>query len=281
MPELPEVETVVNDLKNAGVIGAVFERASVYWPKTIAVPTSAEFRRDIRGRSVVDVRRRGKYIVVELSGLRYLLIHLRMTGRVLLSDRRRRRAKHEHVILNLDDGRQLRFHDTRKFGRMYLLGHTQGILGRLGPEPLDKRFTGSRLFQILSRRNRQLKPILLDQTVIAGLGNIYVDEALWEARLHPLRRTGNLTLGETRRLHRAIRKVLRRGIENAGTTFSSGRNGFASIRQGAGRNRKALMVFRRTSEPCPRCHTPISRIIVAQRSTHLCATCQLPETNSG
>jgi formamidopyrimidine-DNA glycosylase len=274
MPELPEVQTVVNDLKTAGFIGADIANARVYWPKTVGEMEPKRFCREIEGCTIIDIRRRGKYIVLTLSGAKFLLIHLRMSGRVILSGQRQKRAKHEHVILTFADGRQLRFHDTRKFGRMYLLARPDRILGRLGPEPLGRYFTAARFFDLLSSRNRQLKPLLLDQTFVAGLGNIYVDEALWESRIHPLRRSGDLSRDEAQRLHRAIRKVLRLGILNAGTTFSPGSSGFASIQKKRGQNRKELMVFRRTGLPCPRCQTPIRRLIVGQRSTHVCEKCQ-------
>ena len=161
MPELPEVQTIVDDLRDAGFIGAVIIRARVYWPRTIAVPEPAEFCRQIKNRSIKDVYRRGKYIVFTLSGPLSLLVHLRMTGRFFLSREAADRSPHEHLILSFDGGTQLRFHDVRKFGRMWLVRSTDTILGRLGPEPMDRRFTAAELFKKTRRRRRQLKPLLL------------------------------------------------------------------------------------------------------------------------
>ena len=274
MPELPEVQTIVDDLRDAGFIGAVITRARVYWPRTIAVPEPVDFCRRIKNRRIEDLKRRGKYIVFTLSGPLFLLVHLRMTGRFFLSREGVGRSSHEHVILSIDGGTQLRFHDVRKFGRMWLVRRTEAILGRLGPEPMDRRFTAAELFKRTRRRRRRLKPLLLDQSFLSGLGNIYVDEALWEACLHPEQRASHLSPDDVRRLHRAVRKVLRRGIRHAGTTFSSGMGGFASIRENRGENSRHLKVFRRTTRPCSRCGEPIQRIVVAQRSTHFCAVCQ-------
>jgi formamidopyrimidine-DNA glycosylase len=178
------------------------------------------------------------------------------------------------VLIDLVDGRQLCFHDTRKFGRMHLVTNPAPLLAKLGPEPLSGRFTARRLSALLHPRRRQLKPLLLDQAFLAGIGNIYADEALWRARLHPCRQADSLTEEEIRRLHRAIRKVLRDAIDHQGTTFGEGLNGFRSVGRNRGRNREHLMVFRRTHAPCYRCGEPINRIRVAQRSTHLCAACQ-------
>jgi formamidopyrimidine-DNA glycosylase len=198
-----------------------------------------------------------------------MLVHLRMTGRFRFAAPRSRYAKHEHIALQLDDGRQLRFHDTRKFGRFYLPADPNARLAILGPEPLDANFTARRLGRLLDGRRRQLKPLLLDQRFIAGLGNIYVDEALWDAGLHPERTADSLEPADVRRLHRAIRKVLRRGLKNLGTTLGTGATTFYSLAQNRGRNKDQLKVFRRTGAPCPCCRQPIERLIVGQRSTHI------------
>ena len=187
MPELPEVQTVVNDLNAAGLIGIPIIAARVFWPRTIAEPSSRLFCRRIKGQKFTGLRRRGKYLVFEVADGHTMLLHLRMSGRLHLVSASVPRNKHEHVILSFDDGRQLRFHDTRKFGRLHLLKDPKKILGRLGPEPLAAGFTANTLIKRLKHRKRLLKPLLLDQTFVAGLGNIYADEALWEAKLHPCR----------------------------------------------------------------------------------------------
>jgi formamidopyrimidine-DNA glycosylase len=188
MPELPEVETIARDLRAAGIAGKTLAGARVYWARTIAVPSPPEFCRWIADKTVRHVRRRGKFLILELAEDGYLLIHLRMSGRLHWARQGERREAHEHVVLSFTDGGELRFHDPRKFGRVFLVPDTEPILGRLGPEPLDRAFTAALLQRMLKGRRRQLKPLLLDQAFIAGLGNIYADEALWEAKIHPLRR---------------------------------------------------------------------------------------------
>ena len=274
MPELPEVQTLVDDLNASGLVGKTIEKARVYWPRTIAEPTSRTFCRRIRGMQITAIWRRGKYLVFDFKPGAHLLLHLRMSGRLNLVSPDQNRSRHEHVVLCLDNGLQLRFQDTRKFGRMLLLQNAGTVLDRLGIEPLSKTFTARRLARILGRRQRMLKPLLLDQSIIAGLGNIYVDEALWDAGLHPCCRSNTLDEGKTRSLQRAIRKVLRRGLKNMGTSLGNGKANFYSVARRSARNQDELKVFRRTGQPCPRCRSPIQRIIVGQRSTHVCDRCQ-------
>jgi formamidopyrimidine-DNA glycosylase len=274
MPELPEVQTLVNDLNAADLIGIPVTGARVYWPRTIAVPAPETFCRKIKNRRFSAISRRGKYLVFDVTDGYTMLLHLRMSGRLHLVAADTPRIKHEHVVLSFDDGRQLRFHDTRKFGRLSLLKDPAPILDRLGPEPLAPEFTVKVLGRILKGRRRLLKPLLLDQTIIAGLGNIYVDEALWEARLHPLRLASTLTKAEIRALRFAIPRVLKRGLKNLGTSLGTGKANFYSVARRRGRNKDQLRVFRRTDLPCPGCKSNIERIIVGQRSTHICSNCQ-------
>ena len=275
MPELPEVQTVVNQLKRQGLVGRTITAASVHWAKSITEPGPEQFCQAMCGRTIEAIDRRGKYIVMRLSDGLTLLIHLRMSGRLVWTPDARPRDKHEHVILQIDTVGQLRFHDTRKFGRWTLTGSPQPILDRLGIEPLSRRFSAKRLQTMLEGTRRQLKPLLLDQGFIAGLGNIYADEALWQAGIHPLRSSNTLTEGEVRRLHRAVRQVLRKGIKNMGTSLGRGKSNFYSTGNQPGRNADKLNVFRRTGNPCPRCGTAIQRLIVAQRSSHVCPACQV------
>jgi formamidopyrimidine-DNA glycosylase len=274
MPELPEVQTVVNDLNLDGLPGRTISGAQVFWPRTIDTLTPEEFCRKITDQQVATIWRRAKYIVIDFVSDLHLLIHLRMSGRLHLVPPDVKRSKHEHVVLDLDNGQQLRFHDTRKFGRMFLVENIDTVIGKLGPEPLGHDFTTAWFLDHLHQKKRQLKPLLLDQTFLAGLGNIYVDEALWEAKLHPLRLSSSLATSEIRVLHRAIRKVLRKGINNLGTTLGTGKANFYSIGRRTGTNSEELNVFRRTGLECPRCQTIIERIVVGQRSTHICPTCQ-------
>ena len=274
MPELPEVQTLVDDLIAAGLLNQTVTAARVFWKRSVAIPGAAAFCRRIRGKTIASIGRRGKFLVFQLDPPSHLLIHLRMSGRLHLVGAGSKRSKHEHIVLRLANSQQLRLHDTRKFGRMYLVEDPQTVLGKLGVEPLGRRFTAASFERMLRNRRRQIKPLLLDQTFIAGLGNIYVDEALWSANIHPLRTADTLSATESKLLHRAIRRVLRRGLDNLGTSLGTGRANFYSVARRRGRNQDRLMVFRRSGEPCPRCKTPIERIIVGQRSTHICSRCQ-------
>lgn len=275
MPELPEVQTIVEDLKQAGLTGRMITKAAVFWERTIAYGSSHDFCRRIQDHCIQGLYRRAKYIVFEMDGGLFLIVHLRMTGGFELATDKKSPGLHTHVVLYLDNQRCLMFHDTRKFGRFYLTRTPGSLLGSLGPEPLEKAFTARLLAGCLEGRRRQIKPLLLDQRFIAGLGNIYVDEALWRARIHPIRLSHTLTKGEVIALHRAIRFVLRLGMRHGGTTLGNGLGNFKSARRGRGRNAVNLNVFRRTGMPCPRCREPIEKIIVGQRSTHFCAVCQL------
>jgi formamidopyrimidine-DNA glycosylase len=274
MPELPEVQTVVDNLNALEIIGCSFSGAEVYWPKTIAGLTPDEFIDTIKGCTIQQITRRGKYVVIRLSRGLTLLIHLRMTGRLNWESQDKPRSKHEHVILKVNGTYELRFQDTRKFGRIILTRTPETVLNELGPEPLEDGFTPGRFSKMLQSRKRTIKPLLLDQKFIAGLGNIYVDEALWEARIHPQRVSCSLSRKEANILHRAIPKVLKKGLRNMGTTLGSGEGNFYSVAGRRGRNADELNVFRCTGQACPRCGTVIERIIVAQRSSHICSKCQ-------
>ena len=272
MPELPEVETVVRDLRGAGLVGRRIVRARVCWRKTIACPTPARFAQEIRGLSILRLARRGKFAGPELSQGFTLLIHLRMSGHLDVLPPRTRPRRHDRVVLAFDDGRQLHFEDPRKFGRVWLVRDSASVLGKLGPEPFAislARFTAA-----LAARARRLKPLLLDQTILAGIGNIYSDEALWAARLHPRRRADSHSAEQAAQLLKSIRQVLRRGIRNLGTTLGGGKTHFVLPRGERGRNQEQLNAYGRAGAPCPRCGTRIRRILVGQRSTHFCPACQ-------
>ena len=275
LPELPEVQTIVDALSAAGIVGRRIIQARVRWDKTIATPSPQLFRRKIKGVGIQHIRRRAKYIIMDLTGKSYLVVHLRMTGRFDLVAADQLPTPHVHVILALDDGRKLMFHDTRKFGRFYLTTELSSITQGLGPEPLSPHFSAKVLSAHLSKRQRQIKPLLLDQRFISGLGNIYVDEALWHAGIHPLRQAHTLDGGEVRSLHRAIRHVLRQGIRNAGTSLGRGLGNYMGLNANPGRNGDHLKVFRKTGQTCPRCGGKIQRIVVGQRGTHLCTMCQI------
>ena len=269
MPELPEVETIVCDLREP-LVGHKFTGVRVGWEKLVARPTVEEFEQGLVGRTILGLKRRGKYLVFALSGGGSLIVHLRMTGRLLIKNSDDELDKHDHLIFELDDGRELRFNNVRKLGRVYLVDDEDEIVGKLGPEPLDDDFAPADFAVLLSARRGMIKPLLLNQRFMAGVGNIYADEALFAARIHPERKADTLAAAEIERLYHAIRRVLRQGIENRGTTFSAYRD--AEGREG--RNQEYLRVFRRMGYPCPRCGMPIKRTVVGGRGTYFCPRCQ-------
>jgi formamidopyrimidine-DNA glycosylase len=269
MPELPEVETIVRGLREP-LVGRTFTSVRVGWENLIARPAVKEFKRRIVGQKILAVRRRGKYLVFALPGGGSLIVHLRMTGRLLIKKSDDELDRYDHLIFELDDGRELRFNNVRKLGWVYLVDDEDEIVGKLGPEPLDGDFTPADFAALLSGRRGMIKPLLLNQQFMAGVGNIYADEALFTAHIHPKRRADTLTAEEIERLHDAIRQVLRQGIENRGTTFSAYRD--AEGREG--RNQEYLQVSRNTGQPCPRCGAPIERTVVGGRGTYFCPRCQ-------
>lgn len=271
MPELPEVETIVRGLRNGWgpeappLPGRRIVGVRVRWPGHIACPTPLAFRRRIRNRTILDIHRRGKFLTFCLDR-GALLIHLKMSGDLVLAPAAAPRDRFERTVFALDDGRELRFNDARKFGRVYLVDDPQAVLGLLGPEPLEARWTAQALAEQLARRHRPLKPLLLDQTFVAGIGNIYADEALHRARLHPRRYSDTLQPEEIRRLWKAIRQALRSGLRHNGASLDWVYRG--------GNFQNHFRVYGRAGQPCRTCGTPITRIIVAQRSTHYCPNCQ-------
>lgn len=264
MPELPEVETIVRACRPR-LEGRRIVAFETRWPKSVT-PSAAEVRRAVCGRTVTSVARRGKFIVLQLDDGGCLLVHLRMSGRFEWDEAGDGRLAHVRTSWTLDDGRRLCFCDARKFGRVIYTRDLAAATAELGPEPLESGFTPAVLGAVLRRRRRQLKPLLLDQRVIAGLGNIYADESLFRAGLHPLLRSDRLADAQVAALHRAIRGVLRLAIRNHGTTIDW-------IYPGGWMQRR-LMVYGRTGEPCRRCRTRIVALRVGQRGTHVCPRCQ-------
>lgn len=271
MPELPEVETVARGLQ-ASMPGRTITGVRVDWLRTIAFPSSDEFVQRLIGRQVRTVGRRGKYVIIVLNE-GHLLIHLKMSGRLRLVPGDEPENNHVRVTFSLDDGMELRFQDVRKFGRVYLVNDAAEVTSELGPEPLTDEFTLDAFRRLLEPRSGRLKPLLLNQQFLAGLGNIYADEALFVARLHPLRKADSLAPDEQEHLYHAIRTVLREAIASRGTTLSDGGYTDASGRAGAYQGR--LAVYGQTGSPCPRCETSIERIVVGGRSSHYCPRCQL------
>lgn len=264
MPELPEVETVVRQLRPK-CVGRKIVSTTLKWKRHVATPTAAAFGRRIQGQRIENITRRAKYLVFGLT-TDFLLIHLKMSGDLTVVPQTSPPDKHAHTIFHLDNGTDLRFSDVRKFGRVYLVGDPNTVTGHLGPEPLVDSFTAKSLEEILTSRHRQLKPLLLDQTALAGVGNIYADESLHRAKLHPLRSSHTLTPTEVRALWRSLRHTLKAAIQNHGSSIDWMYRG--------GEHQNHLRAYDREGQPCPVCRTPIQRILVGQRSTHFCPTCQ-------
>jgi formamidopyrimidine-DNA glycosylase len=270
MPELPEVETFVRILgagrpDHPAIVGQQIVDAQLLWPRTLAMPRPGVFKRQIVGQRIERIGRRGKFLRLHLSQAE-LLIHLRMSGDLLVEPSDSPLAIHHRLILDLEDGRRLAFNDTRKFGRVWLTDDPQQVLGKLGPEPLDPNFSGQEFHQALHNRRRQLKPLLLDQHFLAGLGNIYSDEALHRSKLHPLLQSDQLSEAQSCGLLDSIRAVLKEGIRRNGTSIDWVYRG--------GEFQNYLRAYGQTGNPCAVCGTPIERLIVGQRSTHICPTCQ-------
>jgi formamidopyrimidine-DNA glycosylase len=277
MPELPEVETIVSALRDGrseyrtSVVGLKIKDTVVLWSKTLAAPSEEEFRDRIREQTVTGLSRRGKFLIFSLAS-DHLLIHLRMSGDLRLEDASdeigspKPFEKHDRLALNFTEGSRLVFNDTRKFGRVWLVKDPAEITGELGLEPLDESFTAQQFHQMLIARGRLLKPLLMDQTFIAGLGNIYTDEALHLAKLHPLTQSKEITQDQSGRLLEAIRAVLNEGIQRNGASIDWVYRG--------GDFQNYFRVYGRTGEPCPVCGTPIERLVVGQRGTHICPNCQ-------
>jgi formamidopyrimidine-DNA glycosylase len=269
MPELPEVETVVRTFRPK-LTGRRISSFEASWPNQIQ-PSIPKVKAAICGQTIMAVRRRAKYILLDLKDGSALILHLKMSGRFEWEADHALGPSHVRARIGLGRGDALLFVDARKFGRIRHSHDAAAALAHLGPEPLQDGFTPAALFRILNGRRRQLKPLLLDQTLIAGLGNIYTDEALHRAKLHPELRSNEITRAEAGRLQRAIRFVLNKGIRYNGTTLDW-------IYPG-GQMQNYLKIYGRKGEACPRCKKPIQRIVVAQRSTHLCPACQ-PATNA-
>ena len=269
MPELPEVETIKCDLRPL-LVGRAITGVKVGWEGCVDRPSVREFSRQIVGSCIEDVGRRGKFLVFTLSGGNTLLVHLRMTGRLLLVDAAFPSETHARFSFRLDNGEELRFVNVRKFGRLYLVADPEEVLGDLGPEPLEEDFELEDFCVLFDGRRGMIKPLLLNQRFLAGLGNIYVDEALFKAGLHPQSRADTLTAEQLNRLYDAIREVLRQAIADRGTS----RSDYVRPDGSEGRHQNSLLVSGRAGEACPRCGTTIERLVVGGRGTYICPRCQ-------
>jgi formamidopyrimidine-DNA glycosylase len=284
MPELPEVETIARSLRPQ-LVGRTILEADVRWARTLAMPSAKKFTELVRGQRVREVSRRGKFLILKLISGRNpreepynILIHLRMSGDLSVKKGKIKPEKHDRLILYLSPGPSsggskgrkvkgsLVFNDTRKFGRVWFTKDMEEVTGKLGPEPLTNGFTAQWLYQALQGRHRRLKPLLLDQTFLAGLGNIYTDETLHKAKLHPLTLSDSVTRKEAGRLHQTIQATLQEGIRRNGASIDWVYRG--------GEFQNHFRVYDREGKPCRVCGTPIQKLVVGQRGTHICPNCQ-------
>lgn len=277
MPELPEVETIRRALRDGGregpsVLNRTVEGGRLLWTGSLAAPTPRRFWPRLRGRRIRDLGRRGKFLLIELDDLTTLALHLRMSGDVIAEPDQGPLPRFARFVARLSGDVRLVFTDPRKFGRIWLQQDARDLLASLGPEPLDPTLTRRAFTDRVRSRRRQLKPLLLDQSFLAGLGNIYTDEALHAAGLHPRTPADTLTVAQTEALWRSIRRVLRAGIRRHGSSIDW-------IYRG-GDYQSQLRVYGRRGLPCPVCGTEIERLLVGQRGTHICPRCQPPPPNA-
>lgn len=278
MPELPEVESVVQGL-NQMILGEEIKRVEVRWPRIIESPAVVDFKRQLVGQVIEEVKRRGKFILFYLTD--YVLIsHLRMEGKYQVvhpdyEDGDSFDTKHTHVIFHLGSGKELRYLDVRKFGRMSLVTKGQEFahksLAKLGPEPVTQEFKLHEMQEFLTRRTKAIKGVLLDQHLVVGIGNIYADEILYKAKIHPMRPANSLTAQEEEILYETILSILAKAIKKGGTTIRSYENAFGEN----GNYQNHLKVYGKTGTACPLCNTAIEKIKVVGRGTHYCPACQI------
>ncbi len=267
MPELPEVETIKSEL-SPHIIGRSINGVTLLWERMLSQPSPEEFHLHIAGKKITGLARRGKYLIFRLDSGDSLIIHLRMSGALILGGDPT--PKYTRAIIHLDNSKSIFFCDPRKFGRIQLVKDECDITKKLGPEPLEKDFTAEVLGKMLSKRKAPVKAVLIDQALIAGIGNMYADEALFAARINPLRPADSLSQNEINRLHKAIRMVLRDAIDSKGASVSN------YFRPGGekGSAHSHFKVAHRKGELCPVCGRPIKRISIRQRGSHYCPKCQ-------
>ena len=270
MPELPEVETIKNELAPR-ITGLHFVGVDLLWEKAVHVPSPVEFCKHLAGQHIKECGRRGKYLLLRLSGESTLVVHLKMSGVLVLKPSHATYHKHTTAVFRLDDTAHLHFVDQRKFGTLWLVKDENEVIGKLGPEPLDALFTKAFLRRLSSQRRVPIKVLLCDQHAIAGIGNMYADEALFAARIHPQRSASALSDDEVARLHQSIVEVLEKGIKNKGASTDTYRRPGGET----GGAHTEFNVAHRKAQTCPRCGAPIQRIALRGRGTYFCPECQL------
>ena len=267
MPELPEVETVTQSVKKH-LLSRQFDSIHVNWMKTLHNFTVSDFNNRVKDKVIKNVYRRAKYILLDLGGA-LIGVHLRMTGKLYVVDSVDKNKKHISLYLKFDN-KYLIFEDTRKFGRFYMFDNMEYLDNKLGTEPLSEDFSEDWILENMKKRNRQMKSLLLDQSFVCGIGNIYADEALWYAKIHPLSISSRISGKKLLKLHEGIVKVLSESIKRGGTTIRDYTYDFSYV----GNYALKLNVFGKEGEQCSRCNSIIIKTKVAQRGTHYCPKCQ-------
>ena len=267
MPELPEVQTVVNHIRG-DLVGKKIVGIIPLWEKSLHNFKPNDLSIKNKKNRILDVRRRAKFIIIDLGDF-IIAVHLRMTGKLYIQEGSSI-PKYTRAIIKLENSKDLIFDDIRKFGRIYLYKNLIEIDSKHGPEPLGKEFTDEWLYDNLKKKNRNLKALLLDQSFIAGLGNIYVDEILWESGIHPNSISSAISKTKVSLLHNSIQSILKKAIDNHGTTFMS----FTFLNGRSGNYSNELKIFGKQGQPCKTCGDLIKKIKVAGRGTHICSTCQ-------
>ncbi|MBS3682057.1 DNA-formamidopyrimidine glycosylase [Ornithinibacillus massiliensis] len=273
MPELPEVETIRNTLKRF-VLNRTIEVVKVYWGKIIKKPDDVEhFKQLLIGQTIHDIKRKGKFLLFELGD--YTLIsHLRMEGKYSVHYKDEPLKKHTHVIFSFTTEEELRYNDVRKFGTMHIVKKGEELLQKpliqLGPDPFEKAFSAEYFYKKLKATNRSIKSVLLDQTIVAGLGNIYVDETLFKARIHPLKKANKLTKKEVQEIRKQAISTLEEAVAQGGTTIRS----YVNSQGEMGMFQQELSVYGQENKACPTCDKPITKMKVGGRGTHVCLNCQ-------
>ncbi len=269
MPELPEVETIASQLRGRGVEGKIILSVKINWAPTIEPYSAAQFSKAVKGTTIHEVSRVGKWMMFSLSSGQTLMVHLRMAGSFAME-----KGSHDRIVMKLSDELTLYYRDTRKFGRWKLVDDPQVILSKLGPDALTRQFTLKYFSAAMKKRHRMIKPLILDQGIVAGLGNIYADEALWESMIHPERLSDTLTDAELGNLFKAIKQVLKTGVKNRGTSLGDGKTNYRQVDGESGDHRAQVKAYGRSGKPCKRCESILEKTVVAQRGTTFCSACQ-------
>ena len=269
MPELPEVETIKNELM-PHVIGRTLTDSTIFWNRIVRQPSVKDFCSRLIGQKITGLARQGKYLIISLTSDDSLIIHLKMSGSLLIGQDSSDPPKYTRAIIHLDNGTNIFFRDPRKFGAMWLIADESTITSKLGPEPLEDDFTPQVLARRLSNRKAPIKAVLLDQNFVAGIGNMYADEALFAAGIHPTRPGRSLSQAEVARLHSAIKRVLRSAIDNKGASIVN----YVRPDGELGTAHFEFKVAHRSGKPCPKCGTTIQRIPIRNRGTYFCLKCQ-------